>query len=1027
MKQVTCTVLFTLATVFLSSAQSLMEEKEKSSYSGIKPAINATINGSNVKKTVAPDAHSLMPGLARVTKNDLLFPSKARNIIYRSQQTGQPIFVLAKATFNTNSRVAYAGGQPDESYLQQLNALLGLSSAEKMFRIDQTCVDPLGGKILRLKQYYHSLEIDGSESIIHINQDGVLTSWNGLYIDPATIKSTSFPVPQQTAVQKALTDLSGDKQVYDLSDAEKFFLEYSGPEARAVYYIDNKVVQTCVPAYIVEIRPNFVDWMEYVIDANTGNILASYSKTCHVDGPRTSTGTDLNGTQQTINTYQIGTSYYAVDGSRSMFDLSTSSMPDNPVGAIQTLDLKNTWGSSTSFSSIKSSTNTFNPTTISAHYIAGKAYDYYFKVHNRNSINGSGSTIISFINVADPDNGSAMDNAFWNGKAIYYGNGNTLFKPLAGALDVGGHELTHGVIQNTANLAYSGESGAINESMADIFGCMIDSLDWKIGEDVVKPGNYPTGALRDLSDPHNGGTDLSSPGWQPRVLSEKYQGSGDNGGVHINSGIPNYAFYLLAQATKRTSAEKIFYRALTTYLVRSSQFIDLRIACIQAAKDIFGNTSAEATATGNAFDMVEITDGSGTPITPTTDDVIVNNGQDLLLGYNLNPATSQKLFRLNLKNSGNTTISNTTVTNRPSVTDDGSRAYFVNSVNQIKTVTLTPGSISEQLFESHKIWNNVAISRDGKRLAATTIDQDTTIYVYDFVTEFWVAYQLYSPTFSDGIKSGGPIYADALEWNATGDQLVFDCYNEFENINGSNIAYWDINFIQVWDTTANDFGDGTITKLFPSLPADVSVGNPTFAKNSRSIIAFDYIDEAANELYVVGCNTETNNVSPITYSNVLSYPNFNRTDHTLAYVYDMGTTTTRKTIWRVDLAADKISPDPAGDEVQLYNYSTWPVYYSNGTRLATSVLPKNTAAQSLLVFPNPNNGDASLLIDANEASNAVVKITDASGRLLSNITITLAAGENNIPLSLPANAPAGFYLVAVESGQKKWIGRLVKI
>ncbi len=1025
MKQIVCTIFITLAAVFLSSAQSLMEEKEKNTYLGIKPEIKATqINGSNRSQ----DSHTLMPALERVTKNHLLFPSKERNMIYRSPQTGQPIFVLAQPVSSPTARLAYTGEIPNVSYLLQLNALLGLSNAEKMFRVYQTDIDPLGGKVLRLKQYYNSLEIEGSESVIHINQNGGLTSWNGLYINPTTIKITSFSVSEQTAVQKALTDLGADKQVYELSDAEKTFLEYSGPSVRAVYYIDNKVVQTCVPAYIIEIRPNFMDWMEYVIDANTGNILAYYSKTCHVDGPRTSKGADLNGAQQTINTYQIGTSYYAVDGSRSMFKLSASSMPDNPVGAIQTLDLKNTWGSSTTFTSIKSSTNIFNATTISAHYIAGKAYEYYSTVHNRNSINGNGSTIISFINVADPDDGTAMDNAFWNGKAIYYGNGNTLFKPLAGALDVGGHELTHGVIQNTANLSYSGESGAINESMADIFGCMIDSLDWQIGEDVVKPGNYPTGALRDLSDPHNGGTDLSDAGWQPRILSEKYKGSSDNGGVHINSGIPNYAFYLLAQSTKRTSAEKIFYRALTTYLVRSSQFIDLRIACIQAAKDIFGNSSAEAIATGNAFDTVEITENSGTPISPASDDVFVNNGKDLLLAYNTNTNNSQKLFRLELQTSTKTPISNTVISNKPSVTDDGKKAYFVNSANQIKMVTLTLSSISEQIVEQHKIWNNVAISRDGKRLAATTIDQDTSIYVYDFVSQYWVRYQLYSPTFSDGIKSGGPIYADALEWNATGDQLVFDCYNEFENVDGSNISYWDINFIQVWDTIVNDFGDGTITKLFPSLPADVSVGNPTFAKNSRSIIAFDYIDEAASELYVMGCNTENNDLNAITYSNVLSYPNFNRTDTKLAYVYDAGTSTTsRKTIWYIDLAADKISSDPAGTEDVLYDYSTWPVYYSNGTRLATSVLFKTAETQSLLVFPNPNNGDASLLIEANESSNGVVKITDASGKMLSTISITMSAGENNIPLSLPANAPAGFYLVAVESGQKKWIGRLVKL
>src|SRR5436190_23391353 len=109
-----------------------------------------------------------------------------------------------------------------------------------------------------------------------------------------------------------------------------------------------------------------------------------------------------------------------------------------------------------------------------------------------------------------------MDNAYWNGKFMAYGNGNVYFKPLAGGLDVAAHEMTHGVISNSANLEYLGESGAINESMADIFGCMVDSSNWKIGESVVKAPYFPSGALRDLSDPHNTGTS-SDYFWQPRI------------------------------------------------------------------------------------------------------------------------------------------------------------------------------------------------------------------------------------------------------------------------------------------------------------------------------------------------------------------------------------------------------------------------------------------------------------------------------------------------------------------------------
>ena len=105
--------------------------------------------------------------------------------------------------------------------------------------------------------------------------------------------------------------------------------------------------------------------------------------------------------------------------------------------------------------------------------------------------------------------------------------------------------MTHGVVEKTANLEYQDESGALNESFADVFGAMIDRDDWKMGEDVMQPGVNPNNALRDLQDPHNGVSSNSS-WWQPKHTDEQYTQSDDNGGVHINSGIPNHAFYLFA-------------------------------------------------------------------------------------------------------------------------------------------------------------------------------------------------------------------------------------------------------------------------------------------------------------------------------------------------------------------------------------------------------------------------------------------------------------------------------------------------
>lgn len=103
------------------------------------------------------------------------------------------------------------------------------------------------------------------------------------------------------------------------------------------------------------------------------------------------------------------------------------------------------------------------------------------------------------------EDGTEMDNAFWNGEVMAYGNGATDFTPLAGALDVAGHEMTHGVIENTARLEYNAQSGALNESFADVFGVLIERKNWTIGETVTKRSAFPSGALRDMANPNQGG------------------------------------------------------------------------------------------------------------------------------------------------------------------------------------------------------------------------------------------------------------------------------------------------------------------------------------------------------------------------------------------------------------------------------------------------------------------------------------------------------------------------------------------
>ncbi len=260
-----------------------------------------------------------------------------------------------------------------------------------------------------------------------------------------------------------------------------------------------------------------------------------------------------------------------------------------------------------------------------AHDGAGKVYDYYFNTFKRDGIDDQGGTMVSTVHYgSDPDD---AENAAWIGEAqqMIYGDGGKIFKPLAYGLDVVGHEFTHGIIDNTAGLIYEGQSGALNESYADVFGALIDRGNWTIGETVIKSPPYPLKFLRSLEDPTGGGNydasdPLSSVG-QPASMTDyadlPYTRKGDNGGVHVNSGIPNLEAYLIARAIGPEKMEQIYYRALTQYLTPKSDFSDAARATIRAAKDLYGNP--EATAITTALPKVGLSaEGSSQPPAPTS-------------------------------------------------------------------------------------------------------------------------------------------------------------------------------------------------------------------------------------------------------------------------------------------------------------------------------------------------------------------------------------------------------------------------
>jgi len=244
----------------------------------------------------------------------------------------------------------------------------------------------------------------------------------------------------------------------------------------------------------------------------------------------------------------------------------------------------------------------------------GATYDLYFNIYQRNSIDNKGMNLISTVHYSQQ-----YDNAFWDGSQMVYGDGDgELFGLFTKPIDVTGHELTHGVTQYTANLAYQDESGALNESFSDVFGTLVkqqslnqtaDQADWLIGEGIFTSQVHGQ-ALRNMKAP---GTAYDDPVLgkdpQPADMAHFVNSSFDNGGVHINSGIPNHAFYLAATGIGGNAWEravKIWYVTLTQKLQANASFADCATSTFDVAGELFGAGGSEQKAVEEAWKQVGV-------------------------------------------------------------------------------------------------------------------------------------------------------------------------------------------------------------------------------------------------------------------------------------------------------------------------------------------------------------------------------------------------------------------------------------
>jgi Zn-dependent metalloprotease len=488
---------------------------------------------------------------------------------------------------------------------------LGLASAEEL-TVRSVIEDADGSTHVRYDRTIDGLRVVGGDLVVHKDRSGAIeqVTWN-LRKD-VTPPSFTPKVSRAAAQQAGLAAAQGRNEKASPGELVVFQSE-KGP--RLAY----EVVTEGIKADQTPTR------LHTIVDATSGATLTSWDDIKHGTGNGIYVGTVAIGTSGSSGSYTMRDSHgnHATD-----MNQGTSG-----TGATMT-DADDTWGNGTQSSRQSAG--------VDAHYGAGKTYDFYHTQLGRAGIWNNGTGARSRVHY-----GNSYVNAFWDGTQMTYGDGSSNANPLT-ELDVAAHEMTHGVTENTANLTYSGESGGLNEATSDIFAVATewyanngsDVPDYLIGEEIDINGNGTP--LRYMDRPSKDGA--SKDCWYSGI------GSVD---VHYSSGPLNHWYYLASEGTGsktingvsysstscngttfsgigHAKVERIWYRALATYLTSSSNYAAARTAGIRAAKDVYGAGSVECLGIEKAFSAISVAATSetcgGTTPPPPTGGALTNGG-----------------------------------------------------------------------------------------------------------------------------------------------------------------------------------------------------------------------------------------------------------------------------------------------------------------------------------------------------------------------------------------------------------------
>jgi len=511
--------------------------------------------------------------------------------------------------------IAFAyDNMPTVSELDEVLAPYWKTKSDFELKLKDEFEDQSGDLHLKYVQTYKGYEIEFAEWILH-SRSGSVYSMNGKLCAQYP-KSSEIVLSESLALESALSYVDADIYKWQLK-AEEDFLKQIEQDPKASYFPEGELVfvskdldinpaslRLCYKFNIYANKP--MSRQEVYVDAANGDIVFT-NNLIHTANSQGTANTGYSG-QQTITTDSL---------SANSFRLRQTALGNG----VNTYDLNN----GTSFAAAVDFTNNSNIWSISnaqqdqyaldAHWGAEQTYQYLSSQFSRNSIDGNGFALTSYVHYSNN-----YVNAFWNGQYMTYGDGNATVTPLT-ALDIAGHEIAHGLTTFSADLIYQRESGALNESFSDIFGTAIEfyarpnRANWTMGEDIGF-------SLRNMANPNQyndpdtyGGTNwLNQVGCIP-------SNQNDLCGVHINSGVQNFWFYLVSTGGTGTNdnndnysvnsigiskAAAVAYRNLTVYLGRNSDFQEARFYAIRSAIDLYGACSNEVASVTRAWYAVGV-------------------------------------------------------------------------------------------------------------------------------------------------------------------------------------------------------------------------------------------------------------------------------------------------------------------------------------------------------------------------------------------------------------------------------------